>query len=139
MVFYPPNDSRYFIKRVIGLPGDHIKIVNKVLYINGVKAEQTLLEGPASHPAYQLLEENLDGTVHQMQKSPYKQNPFDNMSLVVKKDHYFMMGDNRDNSSDSRVWGEVPSHNIVGQAVGVWMTWEKLTSLPRFDRVGSIQ
>lgn len=142
MVFYPPNDSRYFIKRVIGLPGDHIKIVNKVLYINGEKADQSLIDGDVSHPAYQLYEEDLAGRKHLMQKKPYSRHtakPFDNMAFVVKDDHYFMMGDNRDNSSDSRVWGQVPSHNIVGQAVAVWMSWESLGSIPKFNRVGTIQ
>lgn len=137
MVFYPPNDSRYFIKRVIGLPGDHIKIVNKVLFINGVEAEQTLVRGINDDLSYEILDEQLGDRVHKIRKQRYKTS-WDNMSVVVKPGHYFMMGDNRDNSSDSRRWGQVPENNIVGQAVAVWMTWESFFSLPTFERVGTI-
>lgn len=138
MVFYPPNDNRYFIKRVIGLPGDHIKIANKVLYINGEKADQELLKDFDAPPAYRVYEENLGGKKHLMQTSRVLMGGMDNRAVVVKPGHYFMMGDNRDNSSDSRVWGQVPEDNIVGEAVAVWMTFD-FKSLPSFSRVGSIQ
>lgn len=58
---------------------------------------------------------------------------------VVKPGHYFMMGDNRDNSSDSRVWGQVPEQDIVGKAFAVWMHWDNLFSIPSFSRVGLIE
>ncbi len=60
-------------------------------------------------------------------------------SLVVKSGHYFMMGDNRDNSSDSRIWGQVPEKDIVGKAFAVWMHWDSLFSIPSFSRVGLIE
>jgi signal peptidase I len=59
--------------------------------------------------------------------------------VVVKPGHYFMMGDNRDNSSDSRVWGQVPERDIVGKAFAVWMHWATFLSIPSFDRVGAIK
>ncbi len=139
MVFYPPNDSRYFIKRIIGLPGDHIKIVNKVLYVNGVRADQTQIEQETNNGlTARIFSENLGGVEHLI-RTESRRTRGDNLSVVVKPGHYFMMGDNRDNSSDSRFWGQVPSHNIVGEAVAVWMTWESFFSLPKFSRVGTIE
>ena len=61
----------------------------------------------------------------------------DEFSVTVKPGHYFMMGDNRDNSSDSRVWGSVPEERIVGYAFAIWMHWPSITQLPSFSRVGS--
>ena len=65
--------------------------------------------------------------------------PGRDFSEVVKPGHYFMMGDNRDDSSDSRIWGQVPERDIVGKAFAVWMHWDSLWSIPSFDRVGLIQ
>lgn len=147
MVFFPPNDKRYFIKRVIGLPGDRIEIRDRVLTINGVEASQTLTaELPPGQPTYQLREETLDGVSHAIElklykprgKTPLGYDP-DNLSLTVKDGHYFMMGDNRDNSSDSRFWGQVPEANVVGKAFAIWMHWDAFFSLPSFGRAGEIQ
>jgi signal peptidase I len=65
--------------------------------------------------------------------------PAPDFTVVVKPGHYFMMGDNRDNSSDSRVWGQVPERDIVGKAFAVWMHWANFLSIPSFDRVGMIE
>jgi len=138
MVFFPPNDKRYFIKRVIGLPGDEIKYSNKTLYINGQRAPQSLVaQLPPARPSYQILEEDLGGKTHFMRKELFRSGP-DHFELTVAPGHYFMMGDNRDNSSDSRVWGQVPEQNIVGKAFAIWMHWESFLSLPSFSRVGTI-
>ncbi len=151
MVFFPPGDSRYFIKRVIGLPGDLIEVRDKAITVNGVPAPQSLLaELPPGRPRYQLLTEQLPGTAepvrHEIRLELYKPRGTtargldpDNFSLTVEPGHYFMMGDNRDNSSDSRFWGLVPEQNVVGKAFAIWMHWESFFSVPGFDRVGTIK
>ncbi len=140
MVFFPPHKpTTYFIKRVIGVPGDIIEYRNKVLYINGEQAEQTLLARlPVNNPEYSLLEEQLGDVSHDIRTVDARRFR-DNFRVEVRPGHYFMMGDNRDNSSDSRVWGQVPESAIVGKAVAVWMHWDNFFSLPSFSRAGSIE
>jgi signal peptidase I len=139
VVFFPPNDNRYFIKRLIGLPGDRISYRNKQLTVNGVPVEQRLLaELPVRNPSEQLIEENLLGARHLVRNEMYMNSrEFD--EIVVEPGHYFMMGDNRDNSQDSRYWGQVPEANLVGKAFAVWMHWASLRELPSFSSVGAIR
>ncbi len=134
MVFFPPDDHRYFIKRVIGLPGDRIEYHDKQLYINGERADQSLQMALAGET---FSTEILGDAVHTIRT--YPQAPAVSYALEVPAGHYFMMGDNRDNSRDSRFFGTVPEANIVGQAFAIWMHWEKWLSLPSFDRVGPIR
>lgn len=138
MVFFPPHKKQYFIKRVIGLPGDYIEIRDKTLYINGEEMPQTLVaELPPSDPVTRLTTEKIGDVQHSVQQNL---NRFEaDTTIKVKENHYFMMGDNRDNSQDSRYWGQVPEQNIVGKAFAIWMHWEKFTSLPSFKRVGVIK
>ena len=139
MVFFPPHQDIYFIKRVIGLPGDQITYTNKQLFINGQKAEQVLLaELPPLNPEFQLVSEDLGNMEHLAHKSTVI-NRGDDFSITVKPGHYWMMGDNRDNSSDSRIWGEVPEERIVGKAFAIWLHWPSVTQLPTFSRLGSIK
>ncbi len=148
MVFFPPNEKRYFIKRVIGLPGDKISYINNVLSINGVEVPQEFVrsEGAGSrrehcaraNSSYHVVKETLGDRVHDMRKCVVPSELSRGDSYTVPEGHYFMMGDNRDNSSDSRVWGAVPEERIVGKAFAIWMHWEDLLSLPSFGRVGSI-
>jgi signal peptidase I len=138
MVFFPPHEDRYFIKRVIGLPGDEIHVLDGVLYINGEKMSQKVLPDEPSAPRSVVMTENLDGVEHAIQKRLLATRLSQNFTAVVPAGHYFMMGDNRDNSSDSRVWGPVPEERIVGKAFARWMFWDKFLSLPNFDRVGKI-
>jgi signal peptidase I len=139
MVFFPPHlNDTYYIKRVIGLPGDRIRYINKKLYVNGDPFPQKLLaQLPPAKPRNQVNSELIDGKPHEIQQDLLRRN--DDFSVTVKPGHYFMMGDNRDNSSDSRVWGQVPERDIVGQAFAIWMHWESFLSLPSFHRLGSIE
>jgi len=139
MVFFPPHQDRYFIKRVVGLPGDKVNLVQGILYINGEKMSQTALPIESYMPRSVVMEENLMGVQHLMQKRLSPTRISMNFSATVPEGHYFMLGDNRDDSSDSRVWGPVPEDRIVGKAFARWMFWDDFSSLPSFERVGSIQ
>ena len=141
MVFFPPHKpDTYFIKRVVGLPGDEIRYDNNELFINGEKQPQLLIaQLPPLNPQYQLTRENLGGVQHLMRKHVVPGRLSQKGQWVVPEGHYFMMGDNRDNSSDSREWGPVPEEAIVGRAFAIWMHWDSFFSLPSFSRVGTIQ
>jgi len=130
VVFFPPGQGSYFIKRVVGLPGDRIRYQDKRLYINGRRV-------PVRETAGGELQEKLAGKWHPLRFHP--ERPAQDFFTVVQSDHYFMMGDNRDNSQDSRVWGQVPEQDAVGPALLVWMHWQGITSLPSFRRVRLIQ
>lgn len=141
MVFFPPHKpDTYFIKRVIGLPGDEISYVDHVLTINGkVVTENLQAMLPAGSPQLRFVSETIDGK----EFATYKHLMPGYLSVrgawKVPAGHYFMMGDNRDNSEDSRAWGFVSEDAIVGKAFAVWMHWDNFFSLPGFDRVGKIQ
>ena len=139
MVFFPPHQERYFIKRVVGLPGDKISVIQGVLFVNGEKMQQTALPIESYMPRSVVMEENLNGVEHLMQKRLSPTRISMNFSATVPEGHYFMMGDNRDDSSDSRVWGPVAEENIVGKAFARWMFWDNYSSLPSFERAGRIQ
>jgi signal peptidase I len=139
MVFFPPHmNDTYFIKRVVGMPGDTVTYRNKQLFVNGERVQVAPLpQLPGSDESYRLGMETLGDAEHLMQVNDMR--PARDSSVVVKPGHYFMMGDNRDNSSDSRVWGQVPEKDIVGKAFAIWMHWESLVSIPSFSRVGLIE
>ena len=143
MVFFPPHaPDTYYIKRVIGLPGDHISYINHVLTINGqVIPEKLVAMLPPLNPKWRLVKETIDGKEFTTYKHLVPGELSRHGSWVVPEGHYFMMGDNRDNSLDSRGWPNpfVSEDAIVGKAFAVWMHWEKLLSIPSFDNVGMIQ
>lgn len=139
MVFIPPHDHRYFIKRVIGLPGDRIDYDNKVLIVNGEPVTIEMISDVEIDTAVGirrgiLFNEQLGENRHQAQIVTDDARGNARTSWVVPPGHYFMMGDNRDNSADSRVWGPVPEENIVGKAFAIWMHKEPGWNLPGFGR-----
>jgi signal peptidase I len=156
MVFrYPEDPSTDYIKRVVGVPGDKIVYKNKRLTVNGQKLSYSPLpdyldEADDASLAYRKqLTENLTGVQHRILN--FAESPTDvrfpsdfpqrelctydaeGFACSVPAGHYFMMGDNRDNSKDSRYWGFVPDENIVGKAFVVWMNFSHL------KRIGSFQ
>jgi signal peptidase I len=153
MVFrYPDDPSVDYIKRVVGLPGDKVAYEGKRLTINGreVPVKETgdyLLKDKIEY--LREYTETLGKTKHSIlldtsepAASPYaKQFPqrenciYNNNGVMctVPPGHYFMMGDNRDNSSDSRVWGFVPEENIVGKAFFIWFNFSELKRFGRFN------
>lgn len=152
MVFrYPVNPSDDYIKRVIGLPGDKVAYQNKRLTVNGQPVETHRVEDYL-HPerlyySKQFIEK-ADGVEHRAlndddapafipdaSQFPHRDHCLYNHAGVictVPANHYFMMGDNRDNSRDSRFWGFVPEENIVGKAFFVWLNFSDLKRIGSF-------
>jgi signal peptidase I len=146
MVFrYPEDPSLDYIKRVIGLPGDRVEYRNKRLSINGkpvpirqvddylskerMQFSRHFVETLNGQEHHILLEEDAPAFTAPSRAFPYADNCNYNMSglaCTVPPGHYFVMGDNRDNSSDSRVWGFVPDQNIVGKAFFIWLNLNEL-------------
>ena len=153
MVFrYPPQPSLDYIKRVIGVPGDEVAFLNKRLTVNGQPVPRTnqpdFFDGEQMRYVKQFGEElggrryntlNDDSRppfVTPMVEYPFRENcryPAEGVVCKVPPGHYFMMGDNRDNSLDSRFWGFVPESNIVGKAFFVWMNFGDLGRIGSFE------
>ena len=139
MVFIPPHEDKYYIKRVIGLPGDSIRYEDKTLYINGEEIAKEFVENISIETNIgdlpgSLYTENIGGIDHSTQLIDTVGNRRTRTTWVVPNGHYFMMGDNRDNSSDSREWGTVSETDIVGKAIAIWMHKEPGWHLPGFSR-----
>ena len=150
---YPPNPSENYIKRVIGLPGDEVRYLNKQLTVNGQPASQASLPddffdvstmgyfkqfeeqfGPVRHRI--LINNSLPSMVSSPDQFQYRDQctySIEGFVCKVPPGHYFMMGDNRDNSLDSRYWGFVPDQNIVGKAFFVWMNFSSLKRIGSFN------
>lgn len=132
MVFIPPHRDDYFIKRVVGIPGDRVRYQDKIIYINGKKQTQTFVtQVPAEFPQALRYRERLGEIEHMIQRDTFKQTRID--EWVIPEDFYFVLGDNRDQSSDSRYWGLVSEEDIVGKAILVWMHKNPGISLPTFS------
>lgn len=137
MVFrYPENPSIDYIKRVVGVPGDEVAYYNKVLYINGKRIEQEP-QGvyQAGFPNIKRFKERLDEVEHDILVNVMY--PAGDFVVTVPENSYFVLGDNRDNSRDSRFWGFVPDENLVGKAFMIWMNWE-WGQWPKWGRIGTI-
>ena len=132
---YPPKPSIDYIKRVVGLPGDVIEYKSKTLYINDKKIEQTFVDkypyvmNEIHHIEAKEFKEAIDNVNHSILIHDL---PGENFKFEVPEGHYLAFGDNRDNSADSRVWGFVPEHNLVGRAFFIWFNFGEL------KRIGTI-
>jgi signal peptidase I len=132
---YPPKPSIDYIKRVVGLPGDVIEYKSKTLFINGKKMEQTFVDkypyimNEIHHIEAKEFKEALGEVTHSILIHDL---PSDDFKFEVPQGHYLAFGDNRDNSADSRVWGFVPEHNLVGRAFFIWFNFGE------FKRIGTI-
>lgn len=133
---YPPDPKVDYIKRIVGLPGDHIVYRNETLYINGHQVATQVLgtyNGPDALGAI-LSREQLGTVSHDILSIPGLDGK--EGEWTVPPGHYFAMGDNRDNSSDSRYWGFVPEKNLVGKAFFIWMNWDAFRDPALWHRVG---
>jgi signal peptidase I len=153
MVFrYPPKPSLDYIKRVVGIPGDEVAYLNKRLTINGKAIETVALpeffdedvmryfkqyqESLGTHKHGILNDDDRPAFVPGADDFVFKSNctyTVEGVACKVPEGHYFMMGDNRDNSLDSRYWGFVPDKNIVGKAFFVWMNFGSLKRIGAFN------
>jgi len=153
MVFrYPPKPNVDYIKRVVGVPGDEVAYLNKKLTINGQPIETQALpdyfddstmryfkhfsEKLGSKPHQSIQDNDRPAFVPGVDPFPHSENcqyTVEGVRCKVPAGHYFMMGDNRDNSLDSRYWGFVPDANIVGKAFFVWMNFGNLKRIGAFD------
>jgi signal peptidase I len=153
MVFrYPPKPSLDYIKRVVGVPGDTVAYLNKRLTINGQAIETSALPEFFDEDAmryFKQFDETLGHARHRILNDddrpafvPGADNfagregctyTVEGVTCKVPEGHYFMMGDNRDNSLDSRYWGFVPDQNIVGRAFFVWMNFGSLKRIGSFE------
>lgn len=133
MVFVPPHDSRYFIKRVIGIPGDKIRYENKSLYRNGKRLDYSLVGRVGGSSRYPIRE--YSEVINDVSHSIFKDSSFEKtQQWEIPQGKYLMMGDNRDMSQDSRSWGLADEANIVGKAVAVWLHKMPGWNLPHFRR-----
>ncbi len=138
---YPEDRSKDYIKRIVGVPGDVIEYRNNELSINGKKMP---LKEEGVHSYFMqdntldvsgLFTENLLGVEHSVLREDFS---IRDGRWVVPEGKYFVLGDNRNNSRDSRFWGFVPHEFLVGKAVIIWWSWNSVSSSVRWERLGTI-
>jgi signal peptidase I len=141
VVFFSPKDGTRLVKRVIGLPGDTVELKNEVLYLNGIPQQYSLRDSaPFLRDVFEdenpvIAIERLGACDHYVMSLPRRWALRSFGPLVVPPDHYFMMGDSRDNSTDSRFIGPVPRAEIVGRVPRVILSFDPLRHFtPRLQR-----
>jgi signal peptidase I len=126
---WPMDINQNYVKRCMGVPGDHLKIVDKDLYLNGKKLDEPYIhhEGLRLEPYRDNFPEEVYGPVYDRARQMLAEHVV-NGELVVPEGNYFAMGDNRDNSSDSRYWGFVPRENIIGKPLVIFWSYDAPTA-----------
>ena len=138
---YPEDKGKDYIKRVVGLPGDRIDYRDNRLMVNGKEAPLTFKEnysyflGDGSMDMTALYEEQLDGARHQVLRKEFS---IRDGEWIVPEGHYMVLGDNRNNSRDSRFWGFVPQSYMIGRAAIIWWSWDSVKGSVRWERIGQL-
>jgi signal peptidase I len=140
---FPADPSVDYIKRIVGVPGDTIRYVGHQLYVNDEKVERQSLGAYTTQGAghemngAEKLQSQLDDRVFDILHSARSATPGE-QRWTVGEGEYFVLGDNRDRSADSRFWGMVPEENLVGRAVVIWMNWDtQQDGVVDFSRIGT--
>jgi signal peptidase I len=138
---YPPDLKQMLVKRLIGVPGDRIRIANGVIYRNGAKLNEPYVhhnapyQPPLDSFPWQCCRPVKEQAALERQRAMLAQAQGE---IVVPPNNYFAMGDNRDNSSDSRYWGFVPRENIVGKPILVYWSYDSSTQNLSGESIGSL-
>ena len=156
VVIIPPHNPVPYIKRLIGKPGDVVRIINKQVYVNGsalersfINSEEIILKRRYKYSSGEVITREIDavgdlylekhGEAEYRIRNTRNENEQYPQEWTIPEGHYFVMGDNRDNSNDStKDVGFVPRENFFGRADYLWMTWECWTCLPSFKKAGRI-
>jgi len=139
---FPEDRSIDYIKRIIGLPGDVIRYEDNKLFVNGGEVPREYL----GERAYMMAAGGVDVSGHFIETLPseldhsilVKSNSIRDGEWTVPEGQYFALGDNRNNSRDSRFWGFVPQSHLVGRAAIIWWSWDSPNKKVRWDRLGSL-
>jgi signal peptidase I len=137
---YPLNPAQDFVKRVVALPGDRLRLIDKRVYVNGARLEEPYAQYITAHrDAYRDDFPRTDAAGYGVDAKWWEQMPklVEDHQLIVPEGHYFVLGDNRDDSQDSRYWGFVPRQNIIGRPLLIYWSSRNLNDdLPSSPGVG---